>query len=144
MYKRFAYLALLISLVGQFLLSPAMAMPKFLHASSHAQQEVKQQITKQPMAAMRFGAKEHHRQDSANCDNSLATLNTAMVDCDTLCEILGAGGCVAHCLYTPAIIEQSQLNLTPPAVGQSLQTVFWAPQTAEQSLINPPPISLHV
>ncbi|RTR28897.1 hypothetical protein [Shewanella atlantica] len=37
MSKQLAHLVLIISLVGQFLLTPAMAMPSLLHAFSHTQ-----------------------------------------------------------------------------------------------------------
>ena len=143
MYKRFAYLALLISLVGQFLLAPAMAMPKFLHASAHVQQEVEQQLTHQSVQPMPFSSTVRVEQDSTHCGNSSPSINTSIIDCDALCEILGTGDCVSHCISTPAIIEQIQLDFASAALGQSLQTVFWSPQTAEQSLINPPPIALH-
>ncbi|MEZ9819708.1 hypothetical protein AB4238_03630 [Shewanella sp. 10N.286.45.A1] len=143
MYKRFAYLALLISLVGQFLLSPAMAMPKFLHASSHAQQDIQQPLSMTPVQPVLLSSAVLANQDSTHCGNSSPSINTSMVDCDALCEMLGAGDCVSHCISTPAIIEQTQIYLTPLTAGQSLQTVFWSPQTAEQSLVNPPPIALH-
>lgn len=143
MYKRFAYLALLISLVGQFLLSPAMAMPKFLHASSHAQQNIQQPLSITPAQPVLLSSTVQVNQDSTHCGNSSPSINTSMVDCDALCEMLGAGDCVSHCISTPAIIEQTQLCLTPLKTGQSLQTVFWSPQTAELSLVNPPPIALH-
>ena len=142
MYKRFAYLALLISLVGQFLLSPAMAMPKFLHASSHAQHDIQQQLTTAVDELHSLELTQQANQHTDNCSNSGVSINTNMLNCDTLCELLAAGDCVSHCVSAPAIIEQLQLNLTPPAVVQSLQTGFWSPQTAEQSIVNPPPIAL--
>ncbi|QQX80604.1 hypothetical protein JK628_01595 [Shewanella sp. KX20019] len=141
MCKRIAYLALLISLVGQFLLSPAMAMPKFLHASSkvslHAQQIEQASL---PLERLLISSMGGSNQETSNCGSSMPSINTSMVDCDALCEILGAGDCVSHCISTPAIMEQVQLNLTAQQAGQSLQTAFWSPQTAEQASINPPPI----
>ncbi|MEZ9198340.1 hypothetical protein [Shewanella sp. 10N.286.54.B9] len=142
MYKRFAYLALLISLVGQFLLAPAMAMPKFLHASSHAQHHVQQQPINQSVDSIPFHSSEYADQDSSSCASSTVNINASVVDCDALCEILGAGDCVSQCVSTPAIIEQMQINITSPAVAQSVQSIFWSPQTAEHSLVNPPPIAL--
>lgn len=143
MYKRFAHLALLISLVGQFLLSPAMAMPKFLHASSHAQQDIQQPLSMTPVQPVLLSSAVQANQDATHCGNSSPSINTSMVDCDALCEMLGAGDCVSQCVSTAAIIEQMQFSITSPAVIQSLQTVFWSPQTADQSLVNPPPIVLH-
>lgn len=143
MYKRFAHLALLISLVGQFLLSPAMAMPKFLHASSHAQHDIQQALSNTPVQPDLLSSAAQVNQDSTHCGNSSPSINTSMVDCDALCEMLGAGDCVSHCISTPAIMEQVQLKLAAQEAGQSLQTVFWSLQTAEQSLVNPPPIALH-
>ncbi|MCL1056569.1 hypothetical protein L2729_01005 [Shewanella gelidimarina] len=143
MCKRIAYLALLISLVGQFLLSPAMAMPKFLHASSHASQHVQQiELTQLPINPVLISSIAVTHQDTTSCGSTMLSINTSMLDCDALCEILGMGDCVSHCVSIPAIIEQDQLNLSSQQAGQSLQTVFWSPQTAEQSSANPPPISL--
>jgi hypothetical protein len=143
MCKRIAYLALLISLVGQFLLSPAMAMPKFLHASSHPSQHVQQiERASLPLDQVLISSMGVSNQETTSCGSRIPSINISTVDCDALCEILGAGDCLSHCISSPAIIEQGQLNLDPQQAGQSLQTAFWSPQTAEKSSVNPPPITL--
>ncbi|MCL1051634.1 hypothetical protein L2755_18650 [Shewanella abyssi] len=143
MWKRIAYLALLISLVGQFLLSPAMAMPKFLHASSHASQHIQQiEQASLPLEQVLISSMGTSNQETSSCGSSMPSINASTVDCDALCEILAAGDCVSHYISTPAIIEQEQFNLAVQQTAQSLQTAFWSPQTAEQASINPPPIKL--
>lgn len=140
MWKRITYLALLISLVGQFLLTPAMAMPKYLHASSHTSQHVQQvELTSLPINPALVSEISIH-QDAGNCGSAMLSANSSPLDCDALCQILGAGDCLSHCISSPAIMEQDLLSLFPQQAGQSLQTLFWSPQTAEKSSVNPPPI----
>ncbi|MGS0681480.1 hypothetical protein ACVBIL_09990 [Shewanella sp. 125m-7] len=144
MRKQIAYLAFFISLVGQFLLSPAMAMPKFLHASSHiTQQQLEtKSILQSPALALLEAqlSSEHQTGATINCDSKMPNVNFAKVDCDALCEMLGASDCVSSSVSAPGIVEQEQLMLTAQSSMASLQTRFWSLQTVDLSSVNPPPI----
>ncbi|GIU29723.1 hypothetical protein L2719_08435 [Shewanella schlegeliana] len=149
MRKQVIYLAFFIALIGQFILSPAMAMPKFLHASSHASQHIKSHASLEQSKALAANTSSaQHATDSLladsqmNCTSKMPNLNLANIDCDALCEMLGASDCISSCVSAPGIVEQEQLMLIAQSSMASLQTAFWSLQTAELSSINPPPISL--
>ena len=142
MRKQIAYLVFFIALVGQFILSPAMAMPKYLHASSHAAQHLEPQASQAQTLLASSLASSYSTDTQMNCDSEMASLSLVKVDCDALCEILGAGNCVSHCVSAPGIIEQHQLRLVTSNSTASIQTSFWSLQTVELSSGNPPPISI--
>ncbi|MGS0676594.1 hypothetical protein [Shewanella sp. 30m-9] len=157
MRKQIVYLAFFISLVGQFILSPAMAMPKFLHASSHVYQPHVSE-NNQPQASLIPTAEliaesfrlPHIADSQISCDSTapnldldgLGDFSLVEIDCDALCELLGADNCVSHYVSAPGIMEQEQFTTSAQSSTASVQTVFWSLQTAELSPINPPPISL--
>ncbi|MGS0726885.1 hypothetical protein ACVBKF_11890, partial [Shewanella sp. 0m-11] len=146
-----------ISLVGQFILSPAMAMPKFLHASSHVYQPHVSE-NNQPQASLIPTAVliaesfrlPHIADSQISCDSTapnldldgLGDFSLVEIDCDALCELLGADNCVSHYVSAPGIMEQEQFTTSAQSSTASVQTVFWSLQTAELSPINSPPISL--
>ncbi|WP_299802813.1 hypothetical protein [uncultured Shewanella sp.] len=142
MRKQIVYLVFFIALVGQFILSPAMAMPKYLHASSHAAQHNEPQASHTQTILANSLASSHSADTQMNCDSDMPNLSLIKIDCDALCDILGAGNCVSHCVSAPGIIEQHQLSLISPNSTASVQTSFWSPQTVELSSSNPPPISI--
>ncbi|MFT5235672.1 MAG: hypothetical protein ACI90A_001035 [Shewanella sp.] len=159
MSKQLAHLVLIISLVGQFLLTPAMAMPSLLHAFSHTQ-----------MVTM-----DHHSskmtdrlstpQQSAQLDNMLPQSNTpldissgeqscdmmmpnmqmsdnagAVIDCDALCEMMSSGECASHCASATGILIQAKFALALPESSAPIRTGSWSKQTAEPAPFTPPPI----
>ncbi|ABV89294.1 hypothetical protein [Shewanella pealeana] len=142
MRKQIAYLVFFIALVGQFILSPAMAMPKYLHASSHAEQHIEPQASHLQTLLTDSFASSLGADEQMNCDSEMPNLSLVKIDCDALCDILGAGNCVSHCVSAPGIIEQHQLSLNYLNSTASVQTSFWSPQTVELSSANPPPISI--
>ena len=161
MLKQITHLVLIISLVGQFLLTPVMAMPRFLHPLTHisdidtsntsmkmSKGQVSQSSTfKSPVSyysvasnsqksemTMKHGEKE--------CDMVLANIMTrdgnVLIDCDVLCEMMGAEGCVSH--YASGILIQAPLAPSAPGSSDKVQTLSWSTQTAEPATFNPPPI----
>ncbi|ABZ74859.1 conserved hypothetical protein [Shewanella halifaxensis HAW-EB4] len=144
MRKQIAYLAFFIVLVGQFILSPAMAMPKYLHASSHTYQHIESQssLVSTPPLITESNTLSDIADSQMNCASKVLNLTLVNIDCDALCEMLGASDCVSSCVSAPGIVEQEQLPLTAQSSIASLQTIFWSLQTAELSSVNPPPISL--
>lgn len=166
MTKQLAYLVLIISLVGQLLLTPAMAMPSFLHAFAHAQMSnmthdeaplplltsIKQSPTLLPSmvntsleAAQDSSSSKvpmaHGEQD---CDMMMSNLagssRDILIDCDALCEMMGAGDCVSHCASATGILIQAQFTLISPVSTAPVQNSPWATQTADLASLNPPPI----
>ncbi len=140
MRKQIVYLVFFIALIGQFILSPAMAMPKYLHASSHAAHHIEPQASQVLLANSLTSALSSELQ--MHCDSDISSLSVVKIDCDALCEIVGAGNCISHCVSAAGIIEQHQLSLTSPNSTASVQSIFWSLQTVELSSSNPPPISI--
>ncbi|AQS35501.1 hypothetical protein Sps_00281 [Shewanella psychrophila] len=165
MLKQITHLVLIISLVGQFLLTPVMAMPRFLHAFTHSHMaemgssdasmkmsmgQVQQSSTltskftspsdsdtgSKAEMIMKHGEKE--------CDMMVANLTTSdsdiLIDCDALCEMMGSGGCISHCASASGILIQAQFSLSSPESNGKVQTLSWSAQTSDLATFNPPPI----
>ncbi|WP_227993173.1 hypothetical protein [Shewanella sp. YLB-07] len=163
--KQITHLVLIISLVGQFMLTPVMAMPRFLHAFTHAHMSemdssnipmkmsmgqalqsstIESQVTyfsdsdtgSKAEMVMTHGEKE--------CDMMVASMSTSdsdiLIDCDALCEMMGAGGCISHCASASGILIQAQFSLSSPESSGKVQTLSWSTQTADLATFNPPPI----
>ncbi|MCG9731619.1 hypothetical protein L1D44_17635 [Shewanella sp. Isolate13] len=144
MRKQITFLAFFIALIGQFILSPAMAMPKFLHASSHASQHIESQVSQTQSEALDANTltASFLADSQMNCASKMPNLNLDNIDCDALCKMLGANDCASSSVSAPGIVEQAQLMLIAQSSMASLQTAFWSLQTAELSSLNPPPIGL--
>ncbi|ACA84495.1 hypothetical protein [Shewanella woodyi] len=158
MSKQLAHLVLIISLVGQFLLTPAMAMPSLLHAYSHAQMNdvehdaagvstmietaVKSQLLP-PQSPLLTGQSDT-LDSRQNCDAIAGILvndnSDVSIDCDALCEMMGVGECVSHCANATGILIQANFALQVPESSASIQAGFWSTQTADPAPFNPPPI----
>ncbi len=165
MSKQLAHLVLIISLVGQFLLSPAMAMPSLLHAFSHSQMsllsnselseselsdselmptEAMPVVTNQTQSnnslpADADQAMTHGQQDCDMAMSGLSNNDGPTIDCDALCEMMGAGNCASHCTSATGILTQPQISLISPETSGRVQSGSWSTQTVELSSSNPPP-----
>lgn len=158
MGKQIAYLAFLVTIMGQFILAPVMAMPKYLVANTHSMAQ--QNATIQPpltQATLFNQATQLHNvnaidnlheatsiaqtNNSENCDSNVSLHQSIKVDCDAVCEQLTASNCVSHCISTPGITDDSQLSLLISNSSSRIQTHFWSLQTVELSSKNPPPIN---
>ncbi|WP_076413393.1 hypothetical protein [Shewanella sp. UCD-KL12] len=158
MTKQLAHLVLIISLVGQFMLTPAMAMPSFLHAFTHAQMsqmdhgdnamktlEPALQQSPTPNAIESISdtdiVMQHGEKD---CDmvvsNMSANNSDILIDCDALCEMMGAGDCISHCASATGILLQAQFDISSPESDGKVQTLSWSTQTIDPVHPNPPPI----
>ncbi|MCL1138141.1 hypothetical protein [Shewanella pneumatophori] len=160
MGKQIAYLAFFIALLGQFILAPAMAMPKYLSASSHTHT---QQDTATPKSRLipaeiiqAHGLSLSHTanddlemlqlasinpsDNNPDCDPQAVQLSQLTIDCDKVCEQLAAGNCISHCASAPGIIDHSQLAISIQSSSKSIQANFWSLQTVELASKNPPPI----
>lgn len=155
MSKQLAHLVLIISLVGQFLLSPAMAMPSLLHAFSHSQMSLLSDSELMPTVAMPVvtnqtqsnnslpadadQAMTHGQQDCDMTMSGLSNNDGPAIDCDALCEMMGAGNCASHCTSATGILTQPQISLISPETSGRVQSGSWSTQTVELSSSNPPP-----
>ena len=159
MLKQITHLVLIISLVGQFMLTPVMAMPRFLHAFTHAHMaEMNSSDTSMKMSSSTFTSQATYSSDSntgskaemvmkhgeKECDMMVANMMTSdsdiLIDCDALCEMMGEGGCVSHCASASGILIQAQFSLAPPESNGKVQTLSWSTQTTDLATFNPPPI----
>jgi len=160
MSKQLAHLVLIISLVGQFLLSPAMAMPNLLHAFSHAQMSpfsdsklsdselmpaeampvvINKTQSNSSLPEDANQAMTHGQQDCDMAMSGLSSNDGPTIDCGALCEMLGAGNCASHCTSATGILTQPQISLMSPETSVRVQSGSWSPQTVELSSSNPPP-----
>ncbi|WP_299798025.1 hypothetical protein [uncultured Shewanella sp.] len=148
MSKQLAHLVLIISLVGQFLLTPAMAMPSLLHDYTHAQMSTMLHSGMSPVAVSSDSLTTPHDTDMAmthgqrDCDMAMSghKLNGGpTIDCDALCKMMGAGSCVSHCASATGILTQPQVSVISQESSGKVQADFWSPRTSELSSSNPPP-----
>ncbi|ACA88571.1 hypothetical protein [Shewanella woodyi] len=106
-------LLLFISLLGQYLLSPAMAMPNLLHSVEH----------------------------STEASSSTSKLNQPKLLCDISCVVLAGGHCVSHCISLVGIATPP--SIVPLTSGKSAQNraLLWSEQTTDPTKIDLPPIA---
>lgn len=159
MSKQLAHLVLIISLVGQFLLTPAMAMPSLLHAFSHTKmmtldnhsdEMMVQLSTPQQSAAVNqvlllSRSSIDTSSSEQSCDMMMSNMQMSddsgvVIDCDALCEMMSAGDCVSHCASATGILIQAQFSHSLPESSTAIQTSSWSKQTAESTPFTPPPM----
>ena len=165
MLKQITHLVLIISLVGQFMLTPVMAMPRFLHAFTHAHMSemdnsntsMKMSMGQAPQSST-FNSQVTYSSDASStqknemgmkhgekeCDMVIANMTASdgnlLIDCDALCEMMGAGECISHCANASGILIQAPLSPSSPESSDKVHTLSWSTQTAEPATFNPPPI----
>ena len=137
MAKQIIHLLLFIALVGQNLLSPAMAMPDFLHSMSHKsvllqeansqQRDESRQTVSTSIPDTKTSASPDHLQ--------------GLVQCDLACIILASGHCVTHCASMTGIFSQSCFDLIPTTSSERVPNRLWSIQTADAAQVYRPPIS---
>ncbi|QDO82270.1 hypothetical protein FM037_02220 [Shewanella psychropiezotolerans] len=137
MAKQIIHLLLFIALVGQNLLSPAMAMPDFLHSMSHKSALLQEAGSQQ---------KDEVRQTVATSTLEAKTstspdLPQSVVQCDLACIILASGHCVTHCASMTGIFIQSSLDLIASTSSERIPNRLWSIQTADAAQVYRPPIS---
>ncbi|BAJ00182.1 hypothetical protein [Shewanella violacea] len=167
MLKQMTHLVLIITLVGQFLLTPVMAMPRFLHALTHAHMsEMDSSDTRMKMSMAQAQAQQssrvtsqvtyssdldtsskvemamHHgeKECATLVANMMANNGDILIDCDALCEMMAAGGCISHCASPSGILIHPQFSLLIPESNGKVHTLSWSTQTVDLATFNPPPI----
>ncbi len=132
MAKRIIELVLLIALVGQNLLSPAMAAPEFLHVVEH------QQSAQTLSNVSLFEQSQVSSNELAKA--ALALQQLALSECDLPCTILASGHCVSHCLALTGIFIHPAPNLIQPASSEKIHSQSWSVQAVDISQVYRPPI----
>ncbi|MFV7784146.1 hypothetical protein ACNPKB_03985 [Shewanella marisflavi] len=130
-------LVLIIALLGQFILTPAMAMPSALVATMYSgQMSGHMQMTQTEMPSQNeLGRVMSHQGEP--CQMSAVS---QLVDCEALCATIGPGDCVSHCASILGALEASVPSLAVPDHSGPIVTSAWSLQTAELTPLSPPPI----
>ena len=137
---------LIIALMGQFILTPAMAMPSALLTLLHGQHEMTamsvgdnsrsgaQSMVDEAMMAMSHGDEPCMH---LTADSKLLS----MIDCQAVCDALGSGNCMAHCASTLGSLFEPNLLVISIDLGGTIDSASWSLQTADLVQTSPPPIS---
>ncbi|PKG58439.1 hypothetical protein CXF83_20690 [Shewanella sp. Choline-02u-19] len=144
MIKGLTHWVLLISLVGQFLLSPAMALPDILHTLDKSDIQIQQRLADTGKTSLLI-----------NFSNIASSIETQYgehgflsdsryiygANCDDVCQVLASGHCTthAHCpiglhLFTDLFPIQDKLE------GKISESP-WPIKTVTLHIVNPPPIT---
>ncbi|MCL1057190.1 hypothetical protein L2729_04180 [Shewanella gelidimarina] len=144
MIKGLTHWVLLISLVGQFLLSPAMALPDMLHTLDKSDIQIQQRLTDTGKTSLQI--------DLSSTASSIETqygehgyLSDSRyiygANCDDVCQVLASGHCTTHghCpiglhLFTDLFPIQDKLE------GKIYES-SWPIKTVTLHIVNPPPIA---
>lgn len=132
---------LIIALVGQALLTPAMAMPSFLHAASHQHSELAEPLP-DDVWSPQGGVTELSQTNSKHCDTPNAHAKVPQIDCDALCEMLSSGNCLTHCASASAMLLHNPMSLAQPSSHYPLVLYIWYAETAYLAPIHRPPITV--
>jgi len=131
--KAITHILLLISLLGQFLLTPAMALPDMLHTLSQ-QHSISFAPRSAPLSTV------SNVSDVYDFKSNTATSNITF-DCEALCQELASGHCTTHggCsvgLHND-VISVSQNSL----LHERIIVPTWSIKTVTLHIVNPPPIA---
>ena len=131
--KAITHILLLISLLGQFLLTPAMALPDMLHTLSQ-----QHSISSAPRSTLLSTVS--NVSDVYDFKSNIAT-NNITFDCEALCQELASGQCTTHggCsvgLHNDVIVV-SQNSLQ----RERIIAPTWSIKTVTLHIVNPPPIA---
>ncbi len=136
------------------MLSPVMAMPRFLHSVTnvseidnlnpsmlmHQSSNLTSQIT--IPADTDTDSKTYmvikHGEKVCNMMTTNKTVSNTRIKCNALCKMICAGRCVSH--GTSVILIETQLSLSSPESNDKVQTLSWSAQTSDLTPPNPPPI----
>ncbi|MFV7770089.1 hypothetical protein [Shewanella marisflavi] len=138
-------LVLIIALLGQFILTPAMAMPSALVATMPSalvatmhsgQMSGHMQMTQTEMPSQNeLGRVMSHQGEPCQMSGV-----SQLVDCEALCAAIGPGDCVSHCASILGALDASVPSLAVPDHSGPIVTSAWSLQTAELTPLSPPPI----
>ncbi|WP_299790521.1 hypothetical protein [uncultured Shewanella sp.] len=125
MIQRIVQVVLLITLIGQSLLSPALATHDLMHSLSPVVEEA------QPIS---FGT-------SSDAVGSSTPSNISVFNCADACTMLASGHCVSHCVSMTGIFIEPSLTKYRPTRSPQNSAALWSAQTTDPLPINRPPIA---
>ncbi|GIU12449.1 hypothetical protein [Shewanella sp. MBTL60-007] len=151
MARRIAHWVLLISLLGQFLLTPAMALPDQLHLlgqhqlqqlEEHLQQSVTQTDIEPSLAK---GELSLNDMSAAIKDLSLYNLVAEIGEqvsttlCEASCQMLSSGHCTNHSSCAPGLGSMCVLLLKQNISQEQIDGPSWSVKTVKLHVVTPPP-----
>lgn len=155
MLKRLTHLFLVISLLGQFLLTPAMALPDLLHTVSQ------NQIGTSVPSSSSYSSPSIYSNmiDSETADSETAYLQIAqsqqhkpgksvqlaefepsfVLDCELFCQEVASGHCISHGSCAPGLHSFVSLALQINLESKKIVEPTWSVKTTILHIVNPPP-----
>ncbi len=134
---------LIITLVGQFILTPAMGMPNALLSMLHSgQSEMSMEMT--AMDSVSTSSDMENMMFHMNSSCSMAGSHSGLLsqlDCQSLCDIVGGGHCAAYNGSIPAIVELPSFEALKLLASETIPLSAWSVKTAEPTSLYQPPIS---
>ncbi len=140
-----AKVLLILILVGQFILTPAMGMPSALLSMLHDGSQQMSEMASMPemdMPATQSDMASMMNHKGAPC--SMVGHNDGLLsklDCQSLCDIVGGGHCAAYNASVPVIVELPSLDVVTFAPSETISLSTWSVKTAEPTSLSQPPIS---
>ncbi|MBL4912951.1 hypothetical protein [Shewanella schlegeliana] len=155
MARHLAYWVLLFSLLGQFLLTPAMALPDQLHrlGQVHLQEPLQQSpilfnselsIVDSSGAVADASATQI---DSSLFSNQLFSLVAEFGEqvsaslCEASCQMLSSGHCTSHSSCAPGLASMGILSLKQNIGQGRVDGPSWPVKTVKLHVVTPPPIA---
>ncbi|MCG9713855.1 hypothetical protein L1D29_13615 [Shewanella insulae] len=135
---------LIIALLGQFILTPAMAMPSALMSLMHGgQMEMaldKHMDMSLDVAQASHGAVSGQMPMSHQGEPCKMSTGSELVDCEALCAAMGPGDCMTHCASILGNLSAAVPSLTIHPLSGPIVISAWSLQTADLTPLSPPPI----
>ncbi|ABZ78327.1 conserved hypothetical protein [Shewanella halifaxensis HAW-EB4] len=154
MARRFAHWVLLFSLLGQFLLTPAMALPDQLHrlGQVHLQEPLQQSailLNSELSIADSSGSvtdASATQIDSSLFSNHLFSLVAEFGEqvsaslCEASCQMLSSGHCTTHSQCTAGLDSNISLLLNQDITTDKIESPAWSVKSALLQIVMKPPI----
>ncbi|MCL1048600.1 hypothetical protein L2755_02980 [Shewanella abyssi] len=146
MLKRITHLFLVISLLGQFLLTPAMALPDLLHTVSKNQSATSESYPQQFSSVsadsnvIDFVIVASETAESQQQLAQFGDLDTNYpLDCETFCQQLASGHCTTHGGCASGLHHLVSLALQFNLESERIIDPLWSVKTVTLHIVNPPP-----
>ncbi|WP_185826745.1 hypothetical protein [Shewanella canadensis] len=150
MIQRIVQILLLITLVGQNFLSPALATHDLLHTINTTGEEVR--LSPSAISSVSSFDSSTALAPSSLDPNSTyskpvnpSALSQILADfsafkCAEACTMLASGHCVSHCVSLTGIFIEPSLTKYRPGRSPQNHVTLWSAQTTDSLSINRPPI----
>ncbi|MCL1094099.1 hypothetical protein [Shewanella kaireitica] len=131
MLKPITHLFLVISLLWQFMLIPAMALPDLLHT-----------VSENPISISESYSGSVAVDETVSNSDLLAELGLDFtLLCDNICEVLASGHCSTHGGCTTGLHYLPLLALPTSLESEKIFEPQWSIKTVPPQIVNPPPIA---